>query len=132
MSRAMAERVLSQRALNRALLARQLLLERVRSPLPRVLERLCGIQNQYAPNGYVRLWSCVDGFRREDLDRALERRTVVQATLLRGTIHLVSARDYAPFLGAISDALREWSTRIHRGAGDDDRDELIRRVREAL
>ena len=128
----MAERVLSERALNRALLARQLLLERVRSPLPRVLERLCGIQNQYAPNGYIRLWSCVEGFRREDLDRALERRTVVQATLLRGTIHLVSARDYAPFLAAVADVRRDWSTRIHRGVGDGDRDALVARVREAL
>ena len=127
-----AERVLSQRQLNRALLARQLLLERVRLPLPRVLVRLCGIQNQYAPNGYIRLWSCVEGFLREDLDRALERRKVVQATLMRGTIHLVSARDYPLFLGAIADSQREWSTRIHRGVGDEDRDALVRRVRKAL
>ena len=128
----MAERVLSQRALNRALLARQLLLDRVRLPLSRVLGRLCGIQNQYAPNGYIRLWSCVEGFRREDLDRALERRTVVQGTLMRGTIHLVSARDYPLFLAAIADAQREWSTRTHRGVGDEDRDALVRRVRKAL
>ena len=52
----MAERVLSQRELNRALLARQLLLERVDLPLPRALERIGGIQNQYAPNAYIRLW----------------------------------------------------------------------------
>jgi hypothetical protein len=128
----MAERVLSQRALNRALLARQLLLERVRAPLPRVLERLCGIQNQYAPNGYIRLWSCIEGFRREDLDRALGRKTVVQATLMRGTIHLVSTRDYPLFLGAIAESQREWSTRIHRGVGDEDRDDLVERVRAAL
>jgi hypothetical protein len=128
----MAERVLSQRALNRALLARQLLLERVRSPLPRVLERVCGIQNQYAPNGYIRLWSCVEGFRRENLDGALRRKTVVQATLIRGTIYLVSARDYSPFLAAVADISREWSTRIHRGVGDEDREELVQRVRKAL
>ena len=128
----MGERVLTQRELNRALLARQHLLERVRLPLPRVLERLCGIQNQYAPNAYIRLWSCVEGFRRPDLDRALERRTVVQATLLRGTIHVVSARDYAPFCAAIADARRQWSTRIHRGLGDEHRDDLVRRVRENL
>jgi len=132
MSPSVADRVLTQRELNRALLARQLLLERVRLPLPRVLERLCGIQNQYAPNGYIRLWSCVEGFRREDLDRALTRRAVVQATLMRGTIHLVSARDYAPFLAAVADVRRDWSTRIHRGAGDEHRRELVRRVRRAL
>jgi hypothetical protein len=128
----MAERVLTQRALNRALLARQLLLERVRLPLPRALERLCGIQNQYAPNAYLRLWSCVEGFQRDDLDRALERSAVVQATLMRGTIHLVSARDYPLFLAAVADVRRDWSTRIHRGAGDDQRRELVRRVRKAL
>jgi Winged helix DNA-binding domain len=128
----MAERVLSPRALNRALLVRQLLLERVHVPLPRVLERLCGIQNQYAPNGYIRLTSCVEGFRRDDLDRALERKSIVQATLMRGTIHLVSRRDYPSFLAAIADARREWSTRIHRGEGDEDRAALVRRVRTAL
>src|SRR5919198_962179 len=99
----MGERVLTQRELNRALLARQHLLERVRLPLPRVLERLCGIQNQYAPNAYIRLWSCVEGFRRDDLTRALVERRVVQATLMRGTIHVVSARDYWPFVIAIRD-----------------------------
>ena len=61
------ERILTQRELNRALLARQLLLERVALPLPRVVDRLGGIQNQYAPNAYIRLWSCVEGFRRADL-----------------------------------------------------------------
>jgi hypothetical protein len=106
------ERTLTQRELNRALLARQLLLERVRLPLPRVLERLGGIQNQYAPNGYIRLWSCVEGFERDDLTRALERRSVIQATLLRSTIHLVSKRDYWPFAMAIRRAQREWWLRV--------------------
>src|SRR5262249_59384766 len=91
------ERVLTQRELNRALLARQLLLERVRLSIPRALERIGGIQNQYAPNAYIRLWSCLDGFERDALDRALVRRSVVQATLMRGTIHLVSARDFWSF-----------------------------------
>ena len=90
----MSERVLSQRELNRALLARQLLLERSTLSIPRALERIGGIQNQYAPNAYIRLWSCLEGFRRDDLTRALERRTVVQGTLMRTTIHAVSAREY--------------------------------------
>jgi hypothetical protein len=102
-----AERTLGRRDLNRALLARQLLLERARLPIPRALERIGGIQNQYAPNGYVRLFSCVEGFRREDLTRALERRTVIQATLIRQTIHLVSRRDYWPFAAAVRASHRE-------------------------
>ncbi|HZB22665.1 MAG TPA: hypothetical protein VE444_02370, partial [Gaiellaceae bacterium] len=61
----MAERVLTQRELNRALLARQLLLERVRQPLPRVIGRIGFIQNQWAHQGYIRLWTSVEGFRRD-------------------------------------------------------------------
>ena len=52
-------RTLTERQLNRALLARQLLLERAATPLPRALERIGGIQMQYAPSGYVGLWSRV-------------------------------------------------------------------------
>jgi hypothetical protein len=110
----MGERVLTQRELNRALLARQLLLERAKLPVPRALERICGIQNQYAPNGYIRLWSCLEGFEREALTRALERRSVIQATLMRSTIHLVSKRDYWPFSSAMRDPQREWWLSVRR------------------
>ena len=110
----MAERTLTRRELNRALLARQLLLERVRLPIPRALERIGGVQDQYAPNAYIRLWSCLEGFRRDDLTRALERRSVVQATLMRGTIHIVSKRDYWPFAVAIRRPQREWVLRAHK------------------
>lgn len=110
----MAERVLTQRELNRALLARQFLLERSTLPLPRVLERIGGIQNQYAPNAYIRLWSCVQGFQRDDLTRAFERRTVVQATLMRATIHVVSKRDFWPFATAIRASQRDWWLGVRR------------------
>jgi winged helix DNA-binding protein len=108
-----AERVLSQRELNRAVLARQLLLERARAPLPKALERVGGLQAQYAPSMYVGLWSRLEGFRREELTRALERRTVVQGTLMRVTIHLVSRRDYWPFALATRDARRLSWLRYH-------------------
>ena len=61
----MAERTLTERELNRALLARQLLLERVRSPLPRVLERMGGLQAQYAPSMYIGMWSRMEGLERD-------------------------------------------------------------------
>ncbi len=109
-------RTLTQRELNRALLARQLLLERVRLPLPRALERVGGLQAQYAPSMYIGLWSRVEGLQRDDLTRALERRTVVQGTLMRSTIHLVSGRDYWPFALAILPGRREGWLRSHRGA----------------
>ena len=100
-------RTLSERELNRALLARQLLLGRAKSPLPKALERIGGIQAQYAPSMYVGLWTRLEGFERDDLTRALERRSVVQGTLMRTTIHLVSARDYWPFAAAVREARRE-------------------------
>jgi hypothetical protein len=114
-----AESTLTQRELNRAVLARQLLLERARLPLPRALERMGGIQNQYAPNAYIRLWSCLEGFQRDDLTRALERRTVVQATLMRATIHIVSKRDFWPFALAIRRGQREWWLRVRKPSPDE-------------
>ena len=101
-----------QRELNRALLARQLLLERARLPLPRAVERIGGIQAQYAPSSYIGLWSRVEGFERGALTRALERRTLVQATLLRGTIHVVSRRDYWSWREAIRKTNQEWFRRV--------------------
>ncbi len=96
------ERVLSLRELNRALLARQLLLERRRLTVPAAVERLAGLQAQWPPAPYVGLWSRLAGFERRHLVRALERQQVVKATLMRATLHLLSARDYtlvAPILG---------------------------------
>jgi Winged helix DNA-binding domain len=108
------DRALTARELNRALLARQLLLERVSLPLPRALERMGCLQAQYVPSMYVGLWSRVEGFERDALTRALERRKVVQATLMRSTIHLVSARDYWPLALAVRDGRRAWWVRTRR------------------
>ena len=112
------ERVLSERELNRTLLARQLLLERRKVALPRALERVGGIQAQYAPSMYIGLWSRLAGFRREQLTRALERRTVVQGTLMRATIHLVSREDYWPIAEGIREPRRESWLRYQRGRVD--------------
>jgi hypothetical protein len=75
-------------------------------PLPEMLERMAGLQAQYAPSMYIGLWSRVEGFEREALTRALEAREVIQATLMRSTIHLVSRADYWPFAVAVRDARR--------------------------
>jgi hypothetical protein len=69
---------------------------------------MCGLQDQYVPSGYIGLWTRLAGFERDDLTRALQRRSVIQATLMRATIHLVSRRDYWPFALAIDEPLREW------------------------
>jgi hypothetical protein len=94
--------------LNRALLARQLLLERSTLPLTRALEQVGGLQAQYAPSAYVALWSRLHRFRRATLTNALEERRAAQATLMRATIHIVSARDYPFFAVAIREDRREW------------------------
>jgi hypothetical protein len=108
------ERVLSTRELNWALLARQLLLERSPMPLTAALEQVAGLQTQYAPSAYVGLWSRLRDFRRDELTRALEERRAVQATLMRVTIHIVSAGDYPPLTEAIRTSRREWWTRVTR------------------
>jgi hypothetical protein len=106
------ERVLSPRELNRALLARQLLLERRRAPVARSVERLCALQAQYSPSPYIALWSRVAGFRKAELTRALERKQVVRATLMRITLHLVSARDYPYFAAVWMPATQEATPRV--------------------
>lgn len=90
----MSERVLSSRELNRALLARQLLLERERVPVARAAERLCALQGQWSLSPYIGLWSRLAGFERDELTRAFEKRRVVKATLMRITLHVVSAGDF--------------------------------------
>ena len=98
----MTERVLSVRELNRALLARQLLLERARLPVTRALERVGPLHAQGVESTYVNLWSRIADFRRQQLTRALERRGVVRGNLLRNTLHLHSAREYPLYHAALS------------------------------
>lgn len=130
---AAGERVLTRRELNRALLARQLLLERSSAPIPRVLERMGGLQAQYAPSMYIGLWSRMHGLERDDLTRALERRRVVQATIMRATIHLVSARDFWPLTMAVRDERREWWRRVTRGGpSPEEMRDAADRLRSAL
>ena len=100
-------RILTERELNRALLARQFLLERSAASLPKAVEGMGELQAQYAPSIYVALWSRMQRLGREQVDRALERRSVVQGTLMRATIHLVSARDYWPIAIGIRRSRRE-------------------------
>lgn len=85
--------VLSRRALNRALLDRQLLLRRSTLAPARVIEHLVGMQAQAPIPPYFGLWSRLEGFRPEDLARLLVGREVVRMVVMRGTIHLVTADD---------------------------------------
>ena len=115
----MPDRTLTTRALNRALLARQLLLERTPLSIEDAVEQVGGLQTQYAPSGYVGLWTRVAGFRREALTAALEDRSVVQATLMRTTIHMVSRREYWRYAAGVRRARRAWSLRVQGRALDE-------------
>lgn len=126
---------LSPRALNRALLARQLLLERASLTIPDAVEQVGGLQTQYAPSGYVGLWTRLAGFRRDALTRALEDRSVIQATLMRVTIHIVSRREYWQYALGVREARREqWRRTWARatGAGEAELEAAATRMRAAL
>ena len=100
----MADRVLTLRELNRTTLLRQLLLRRERLPVARAIERVAALQAQWAPAPYVALWARLERFERSSLERALARGHVVKALLMRATMHLVSARDYASFDATVRQA----------------------------
>ena len=129
----MTDRVLSERALNRALLARQLLLERATLSIEDAVEQVGGLQTQYAPSGYVGLWSRLAEFRRGALTEALEDRTVIQATLMRTTIHMVSRREFWRYAAGVRHARRAWALRTPGQAADEaEMIEAAARLRAAL
>ncbi|MGH3130586.1 MAG: winged helix DNA-binding domain-containing protein [Gaiellaceae bacterium] len=110
------------------------MLERSKLPLGRALEQVAGLQTQYAPSAYIRLWSSLEGFRLADLTRALERKRAVQGTLMRSTIHVVSPRDYWQFAEGIGPSRQEWWLRTHgrQVGGDVDLDEVATQFRSEL
>jgi Winged helix DNA-binding domain len=122
-----SERVLTLRELNRALLERQLLLERRKLGVQQAVERLCALQAQWPQSPYVALWTRLTGFRKDHLTRALEQHKVVKSTLFRITLHITSARDYPYYAGAVLPAARETTPRVTAGQLE----ELSRRVRAA-
>jgi hypothetical protein len=88
---------LSLRQLNRATLARQMLLERADVPPQTAIAQLIGMQAQEPKPPFTGLWTRLASFRRDDLHRALHAREEVRGTLMRGTLHLMTAADYAAF-----------------------------------
>jgi hypothetical protein len=96
---------LTRQGLNRAILARQMLLTREKTTALRAIERLVGLQAQEAKPPFIGLWSRVAEFRREHLTRLLLRRKVVRATLMRGTLHLMSAQDFVDLRATLQPVL---------------------------
>lgn len=125
---------LSARSLNRALLARQMLLERhALSPLA-AIERLAGMQAQVPQAPYFGLWSRLQGFRPEELSELIERRRAVRIASLRGTIHLLSASDcraFRPLVQSVFDRVL-FSSVEAKTIRDISRDEFVAAAREAV
>ena len=120
MTKATSKRpVLTLRELNRAMLARQLLLDRASIGIVAAVERLAALQAQWAPSPYIALWSRLRDFRREKLWSAIERHQVIRARLMRGTLHLVSARDFYAYAVATQDLQRGAWNRLQVGRGVD-------------
>jgi hypothetical protein len=105
-----AERVLTLRELNRATLARQLLLERKRLSPMAVIERLVGMQAQWPSAPYIGIWTRTTSFRRQALERELRSAKVIRATVMRQTLHLVTRRDYALIRAAMSETNFPWES----------------------
>jgi hypothetical protein len=124
---------LSTRRLNRAVLARQHLLERSTKPLTEVIHEIAGLQTQYAPSGYLALWSRIADFERESLTRSMEKREVIHGTLMRVTLHSVTARDYWPIVAGIRRSRQDWMLRVTQDMrGSFDVEEIARALREVL
>jgi hypothetical protein len=125
--------VLSVRALNRAALARQMLLERASIPALEAVDRLVGLQAQLPSPPYVALWSRLADFEHVELTRLVERRRVVRSTMMRATQHFVTARDFLQFRPVLQPAL----DRLHRSVyakriASHDREEILEAGRTLL
>jgi hypothetical protein len=96
---------ITPRGLNRATLARQMLLAREALPAVQAVERLVGMQSQLARPPFLGLWSRLAGFTRDDLLQPLHARTIVRVTAMRATLHLLSSADYIQFRGTLQPML---------------------------
>lgn len=110
--------VLGVRALGRATLARQLLLERVHRPVAGTLEHLVGLQAQVPLVPHLALWDRLAGYDPGELDGLMTSRQVVRTQLMRTTIHTVTAADalaLRPLLQPVLDrtfASTAWGQRL--------------------
>jgi hypothetical protein len=127
------DRVLTLRELNRATLARQMLLERETLSVPAAIERLVGLQAQLAVSPYIGLWTRLHDFSRDDLARLIEDRKVVKATLMRATLHLFTTEDYLLLRGALQPVLTAaWEAIVKQRGVEFDFDKVILAAREFI
>jgi hypothetical protein len=125
--------VLTLRALNRATLARQLLLCRAQLPVLDAIERVIALQAQLPNPPYVGLWCRLAAFRQDALTQLIEKRRVVRSTMMRATQHLVTARDYLFLRPVLQPVItRSWRSNWSKRVKGVDVDELLDAAREML
>ena len=128
----MADRILKLRELNRATLARQMLLARETISVSAAVERLAGLQAQLASAPYVGLWTRLQNFKREDLASLIDARKIVKATFIRATLHLVTAEDYLRFRTTLQPLLAGAASAIAKDRGEFDLDKVLKAARAYL
>lgn len=128
-----AREALSARALNRALLGRQLLLRRADLPVVTAVERLLGLNAQDPNLPYLALWNRLEGFTINDLTAAIENRELVRSTLMRATQHLLSVPDFRLVRPQLAPLLRRVQrTAFGRRVAGADLDALVTEARALL
>ena len=125
---------MTPRALNRALLARQMLLERSPMPTADAIERLVGLQAQVPTDPYFALWSRLAGFDAQEVSDLIADRKAVRMAAMRGTLHLMSARDALPLRALVQPVLTRavGSTHFARKTRGVDLDALVAAGRDAV
>jgi hypothetical protein len=123
----MADKLLSTRQLNRATLARQLLLERQALGIVEATEHLLGLQAQVTEGPYQGLWSRLQRFRPEDMTALIVDRSLARATTMRGTLHLHSADDLIGIRTLIAPFLKQvWQSNFRKRFGDNDEEAVLK------
>src|SRR4029077_12596031 len=120
--------ILSQRALNRALLARQHLLSRRKASAADEIEHLVGMQAQVPNSPYVGLWTRLEGFEPDQLADLITQRRALRLSMMRNTLHLVTARDCIALRPLFSPVLERglWATHFGRNLVGMEMQPLIR------
>ena len=126
--------VLSRRVLNRTLLTRQLLLERIERPAAELIEYLVGMQAQEPPDPYVAMWTRISAFDPHELSGLIADRDAVRMGHLRGTLHIVTARDALAHYPILADVMaRSWrSSPFVKQLVGVDMDRVLARARELV
>lgn len=129
----MADRILTLHELNRMTLSRQMLLARETISVPQAIEKLVGLQAQLASAPYGDLWTRLPNFQRDDLAKLIENRTIIKATLMRGTLHLFTVDDYLLLRGAIQPALTQGFEAVRRDRAQGlDIDKMVAMARDFI